>query len=811
MAPTSPKLARLLLPALLLLPMLAAPAAGQGLAGKMSGGLPGNVKVGGAGRGGIEVLRRDGWTQVTAHGGIEARVDDKLVILADRAVFWIPQSKGKDAPPLRAIYAEGHVYASDGSNRVIARRVFFDLVAESALLEGLVLRLPPQSRGGQKGDPLFIRAERASIRGADELIAKEARVTACEFAVPHFDVSAATLRLTVDRPPRSVAQLMAGGLSGAALERSRRSYLLQRFLSRGKNQSEEGRPSKGALGGDSLSSLRDQPRWIEMDDVQVHLRGLPGPPLSRFVWKSSWDLFPKVRFGNSTRFGNFASLDWSIPILSRKRSANPTDGSSQGGRNGTSVTARFGGLTSSIRGNAVRGGATWQVYDEGRKTVDGRSLSTYLRDRAQDRNPPRVERQDRGWLQFAQKTEFIKKFRVDVEASRLSDRGYLLEFEERVAKTKKEQESYLYGHYRWRNTLWTALGRYRLNKFQEQIERLPEVTFDLFSQPLFVNPWLGGGATVSGNVAGSWLRIRRDEDNQQDLKHEELFRFDSQLELDEKVPLGPFQLRSFGRGRFSAFDHTIDSGGVDRFGSEGGANLNTTIWRPLNWWGLTHFVIPEIGYLNRFLNTRDPEIFLPIDEVEKVRETEFVFMRMRTRLARRRQNSRRTYDLVDFVVETRYFPKAGKDNKGENWSTVFTDLRLFLPQVFQLRFRMETDPNQKRVETAEYFGALLFFQGLELGFSYRDLRSRARALGGSVLWRPTRRWAFRFEEQYDFLSKRFLAHRATVRRNFHRLGLDFTLSVDPGENDVSFSVGFAPNLFGQTDPLRTSQIAGISY
>lgn len=762
---------------------------------------------------------------------------------------------------------------SDTGLRIEADRLFLDVAGSRALIFDTRARIVPPARpgAGVAGEPVYLAAKRLSLFGARELIGRDVTITSCDFGDPHFRLAVDTLRLYVrgGAPPAAVAAF--GGPGATMFDRSGAEFLLRDVLedrirlargvqagpraraasgtpagaaaktgdgsvsapeaggdTRGSDAT-TARPAAGAeapadsgadavnagnpgappagTGSDRLAEVRDSGRWIALDDVRVYAGDVPILYLPKLVWKSTWDVFPTVSFGNSNSFGTFFDLEWNLPVTAAGK-VTLEDGSSV--RDGLSSTVRAGGLVSSRRGTSERLGLRWKYYHEGRRVSNGRFLATALQDSGRDRNGDMRERGNRGWVYGAVMNDLLERTRLDAEVSSISDRDYLLEFEERVAKTEKQQETYLYLHHREDRLYAAALSRWRINDFQTYTERLPELTLDLFSQPLFDNALIPGQATLNGAVTGAWLRQRFD--NRLNRPTDELLRLDSFVEVDEKTWLGPVVARGFVRQRFTAYEK--GAAGRDeraRLASEAGVQASTTLSRRYGS-RLVHVVVPRIGYFNRFANNVDPNELIQIDEVDALRETEFLFLRARTRLSVMNPDKVSYYDLVDLALEARYFPKGPKDNGGNNWSTARADLRLFLPPFASARFRGEWDVNAGRNVTSEAFFTVRPRSDLELGASYRNLEGIAEAVGWSALWRLNAKWGLRLEEQYDFRTRRFITHRVTVRRWFHRFSLDVILNVDPGEGDIGVSFQLAPDLFnGSRDPFRDSRLSGIGY
>ena len=56
--------------------------------------------------------------------------------------------------------------------------------------------------------------------------------------------------------------------------------------------------------------------------------------------------------------------------------------------------------------------------------------------------------------------------------------GFLLEYFRKTAQTEKEQETYLNVRGSWDDLGARLIGRWRINDFQTQVERLPELRVD---------------------------------------------------------------------------------------------------------------------------------------------------------------------------------------------------------------------------------------------------------------------------------------------------------------------------------------------
>jgi hypothetical protein len=203
-----------------------------------------------------------------------------------------------------------------------------------------------------------------------------------------------------------------------------------------------------------------------------------------------------------------------------------------------------------------------------------------------------------------------------------------------------------------------------------------------------------------------------------------------------------------------------------------------------------------------FETDKDPQELLAFDEVERVVDTDHLFLRLRTRLLTDLDGRR--HKLLDAAVETRYYPTG--DNRRETartWGALLYDVRLAPTSWLSLRARGEHDLQDGALIQFDATASVTYSDLATASVSWRDLPGEARALGWSLDLQLTDAWLLGFAQQYDFVSDEFLYHRARIVRRFHCVSLEVTLSHDPqqDETSASFSVGLAP-LLSSEDPFE---------
>lgn len=787
----------LLAAALLLLP---APAAGQDdvtLVDQRAERVTWVVRpapAGGAALGGIAgaVASRAGWREDLLVLQSGPREDARLVVEVERparrgkpggryvvdvraeSIVVFLSVRGADARTAwpRAVYAEGFVRlvveSPQGDAAIEAEEALFDLGRERAFVRDAELRARPRAAtsgsGPLGGAPLLVRAARLRALGSSRIVAEDLMASPCDLGAPHVALHANRLEVTAADPDA------AGPLLGPLLQR---------------------REAPG--GSDAMLRARSSPRWIDLDGVGLLVvppyrdgEALRLPALPFGSWRSDWPV-PSVRFGRSTRLGTFGVIEVGHGLLSLR--------SKERGKLDVSALERVEHY--SERGTGGELGLDWD-HAQGPFRGEGYARAFFMDDRADvDRSGAPIETEHRFWLRGLARETLPGGVQVDAEVSRLSDRGLLLEYFRSVLFTEKEQETYAYARWTHDALGLRAIGRFRLNEFQSQVEQLPEAKLDWVHAPLLTDPTWGGLYLDVAARAGV-LRVRPDDDLA--LPSYRAGRGDLDAELSYKQTLGPLVLRAFGGARETgwtgrAADEEED---IDRFAAHAGWNLATTFWRELEtpWRAvLRHELTPEVGTRHVLGVTRDPAELLPFDEVEQLVDTDYVFLRLRTRLLTDVAGRRRK--LLDVALETRYFPRDHGRDAPRRWGALLYDVRLDPAQWLSVRVRGEHDLNRGSLTSLDVTGKVTIAP-VSLSVSWRDLPGLGiKALGWSVDAMLTPAWTVGFSQQYDVESGDFLYHQGRIVRSFHCVSLEVTLMHDPQQHETaaSFSVGLAP-LFG---------------
>jgi lipopolysaccharide export system protein LptA len=310
------------------------------------------------------------------------------------------------------------------------------------------------------------------------------------------------------------------------------------------------------------------------------------------------------------------------------------------------------------------------------------------------------------------------------EIGLISDRNYLEQFNEREFDNGKDNETLLYLKQDLGNFAWSILARPQLNDFENTTEWLPRGDLYLFSEPL-----LNGLLTWSSHTSAGYGNLEPSvaPSDPNDLFNPLPFVADvggavlmSRHELRMPFSVGPVNLVPFVMGEAAVWGEGFDGNSIDRFVGSAGVRSSLLIWRTypfvssrvFNLNGLAHKIrleaeyaltestrdLAEIPQYNEFddnaqerfrqrliTNTfggRLPAVFEPRGYAvrtgagsslmspyhELVDDQQVVRLALRQRLQTKvgPPDRLRIRDWMRLDLEASFFPKANRDNFGED-------------------------------------------------------------------------------------------------------------------------------------------------
>ena len=657
-------------------------------------------------------------------------------IRADNAIIWV-QEQPSGGHELLEVYAEGEVLFHRENQLIECHRLFLDQKNKRGVFTQATL-------AGQVGArdvmvPLVIRAGELAQIASNRFVADEVSMTTSPFADPGY-------RMETDRVAIQVDPL--------------------RPHPDGRNE--------------RIRNVR-----MELDSSTLYIGDLPVFVLPAFTANSTallgeQFLYVKdVELDNSDRYGLATGVTFGHNIY----------------RDGK----KWGSWRAPVRYLSKRGFGAGLELSYKTDTYRGEVVSFYQHDLGTDRLFGKPPTEHRGRLRMQHRQSLPDHMQLDVEISLLSDEGYLPEYNESEFQSGKEQETLLYFRRALENRALTALARVRTNSFQDQVEYLPSVGYDLIDQPILD---LGDWSTVYLDTDWEFARIRRrfpKDDPRNDY-------WSDRLDLDNKmaVPfsLGPVKVQPFAGVRYTRYGTgALTDQPLDRMGLLHGINATTEFSRTWNTngglfglEGLRHIVLPEITYESVSAVNHDVGDVLQFDEIDRYTETTRLNFRLRNRLQTLRtiNDQKRAVDLVDLDIEWAWYPDADRDNLGESMGNLDVDLLL---RPWQQVFFLADMEYSFYLDAMEVFNATLGWaptDHIQIATGFRHYIGVNDAIFFQTNLRMSERWGFQTYSSIDFSEGQFLDQRLTIQRIGAEWVFELGLSYDHHGDDFGVSFSFAP-------------------
>ncbi|HUU83661.1 MAG TPA: hypothetical protein VM243_09175 [Phycisphaerae bacterium] len=655
---------------------------------------------------------------------------------------------------IEGVYLEGDVILSRGERMVRASQLYYDFAKDRALILDAVARAIEPTRDV----PVYVRAGQVRQLSRTEYAAWDAKITTSEFYTPHYYVGAKKTEFT-DRTSRSAAGVRAGLRAGTF-----KAY-----------------HTTFNLGGVPLAY------W----------------PYIQGDFKEGESSIRGIRSGYSSNFGGAVETEWHLfNLMGLERPQ------------GFDATLRLDYYT-------ARGPAAGIDLDYERDTYFGLFRGYYIHDdgvdnlgRYRDEKP---DTRERGRTTLRHRHYLPEDWELTIEASYMSDRGFLEEYFESEFEEGKEQETLLYLKKQKDTWAFTGLAQWRILDWLTQTEHLPELAFRLIGEPV------GGFTTLySENRAGLvryrpgerelleylFLRAREDSSGM-------VVRADTRQEAEFPVLLGPIKVVPFGTIRGTVWDDSPDSGGLQRGMGIAGVRSSMYLSRVfpalrnelLDINGIRHVIKMDTVAWVAGSNVDSDELYPLTPGIEDIDEIDGVTVGVRQRWQTHRGGParQRTVDVVMLDVELGLFSDAPdsevtsgftsysrpEDSVARNYvngalawrvndstallSEANVDLNDGSMDVFNLSLAVERDPRLSYMLGYRYIG---------------DINSNLLALGAN--YRISEKHTLAFRESFDLGRGETQEFTVGFIRKFPRWYVALTVDLNEADDDFGVSLSAWP-------------------
>jgi hypothetical protein len=406
---------------------------------------------------------------------------------------------------ISAAYLEGDVVIVRGYRQIRADQVYYDFEGSKALICNAVARTLSVARDV----PVYVRAAEVRQLSETQYMATDAKITTSEFYTPSYHIGATKVYF-------------------------------------------EDRTEKLAS-GEQLGLVAGQ---YKVYNSTLNVEGVPLLywPYSQGDFKQSETSIKSLTFSYDNDKGISGKTRWYLlPLLGLQEpeGVDATLKLDYYGKHGPGV-----GIDAEYERETYYGMVrSFYIYDTGEDHLGGQRG---------DVEPPF---NDRGRFLIRHRQYLPQGWELTLELSYLSDLNFLEEYFRREFETGKEQETLLYLKKVFGDMVFSVLGKWRINNFLTQTEKLPDVAFDVLGKQVgdSVVTWFSEnhvGAvrrlTASDNP---WWYYWKDPNLQET---DVVARADTRQEVDVPLTLGKLNLVPWGMVRGTAWDDSYDGGGLQR-------------------------------------------------------------------------------------------------------------------------------------------------------------------------------------------------------------------------------------------------------
>ncbi|MBU4251444.1 MAG: LPS assembly protein LptD [Candidatus Omnitrophica bacterium] len=398
-------------------------------------------------------------------------------------------------------------------------------------------------------------------------------------------------------------------------------------------------------------------------------------------------------------------------------------------------------------------------------------------------------------------------------------RSFLQEYFFREYERDAQPLSYALFHHAFNYSSLDVLLQMRTNRWFDQIEKKPEINYNLPSLQLGESPFYFENISQLGNYNKKKVVAEPDPllsaTYSQDRDNVTVTRLDTKNTISLPTKIAFIQFKPFVSSRQTFYDQGAnDQTGIVRTIFYSGADLSTKFYRiynaktnllGLNLDGLRHIITPSIGYLYTHVPTIPVSNLRQIDSVDAITRGNTAALSLSNKLQTKRNGQ--SVDFVDFLITTEYVldPKSGANqnsiltNTGNKLESQLSDVLFKLKILPYSWMRFEGDAtyehsnhddinnngnlfrNYNRFSLASY--DFNFDLGKERSFSIgqRYERKGKNEVTASFTCRLSPKWKFGIYQRYNFkktdsLERGSQEQEYTLTRDLHCWDLDITLN-----------------------------------
>lgn len=399
--------------------------------------------------------------------------------------------------------------------------------------------------------------------------------------------------------------------------------------------------------------------------------------------------------------------------------------------------------------------------------------------------------------QWRHKWDVDEKTHAIWQYYKLSDSSFLKDYFERDHQDDTSPETYFLLTRQLDAGTLSLRNDVRVNRFTTQVERVPELQYNLASQKILETPFYYKNITTFSNLTKEFASPT---DNR--LK---TMRLDIDQEFSYPTKFGIIEFNPYVGTRQTYYSRTIDPSqhSVIRGIFKTGSSLSTKFFRiydaQIDAFGLKvdrlrHIITPSVNYSYQ----TDPSVVSAVldqfDTIDSQAKIHKVNLSLENKLQTKRKGQ--VVELMRAVVGTDFYLKDDPNRGG--FGAVTADLDLRPTEWLTLYFDSSYDSRQEHLSTAN-FDAYINGKNWSFGLGKRYNREVDDQFTAELNWDINKKWAFKLYERFDAEHGDWKEQGYTLTRDLHSWLMDVNFNhkkTDGSELLFIFRLKAFPDLGG---------------
>ncbi|HHT9140160.1 MAG TPA: LPS assembly protein LptD [Candidatus Tripitaka californicus] len=493
-----------------------------------------------------------------------------------------------------------------------------------------------------------------------------------------------------------------------------------------------------------------------------------------------------------------------------------------------------------------------EIFYKRPNNMDGYLETFYVKDHAENDQTTGlpVQHENRGRVLWRHRQHINKEWRADAELSYLSDRAFLREYYEPEFKTGKAQETDLYFRRLQDNKGLTFLAKKQIHSFDTGPEALPQLGYQLISQPLWEDR-----LNLSSQSSLGYLDFRIDDKMKtlDPARYQKLKRTTgSSIRMDTDNTLSwPFQFwvmkfRPFVGSRVTAYSKSTkdqgpnDGPAVGRLATSLGLDASTNFWRIYSTESkllrinkLRHVITPDLRWEAGPTVTKNADHLLQYEPLnaasfganqnigsahtDGLDKYNALVFGIRNRFQTRRGPQLRTVDLLDLDMEVHLLTSPSDGPEGNTTHFVGNAEGYLIPKKHSFlqpdiraqltdRLALASERSEFNLDDFrfDFYNVGITFQNSPKWYQflgYRFIRDISSTVSVSTNLVVKEKWSLSVGETYDFKPRSFtgavkdaqsLGTSIILGRRSHDFNNSLFLNFDVVNKNTSFGFNITP-------------------